>query len=118
MTQNHQGMLVELRGLSTIVRVDQAVLAQVLVPTPVILLDALGRRASFHTELTDSAETRARSHIHHSSPILIGDLLQAFVALLNPALKKIPVCAAWNKASLHVENKTRRRGLDLSRRLE
>lgn len=53
-------MLAELHDIATIARVSQAVPAQVLLSTPVVLLDARGRCAPFHLEFIDSAEVRAR----------------------------------------------------------
>ena len=66
MIQNQQDMLVHLRGLSTMVKVTQAIPAQVLLSTPVILLDALGRRAPFHLEFIDSAEVCAHINIRQN----------------------------------------------------
>lgn len=63
MIQNQQDMLGELRGLASIVKVTQAIPAQVLLSTPVILLDALGQRAPFHIEFIDSAEVCAHIYI-------------------------------------------------------
>ena len=60
MIRNQQDMLVELRELNTMVKVAQAIPAQVLLSAPVILLDALGRRAPFHLEFIDSAEVCAQ----------------------------------------------------------
>ena len=57
--RNQQDMLIELRGLAETVKVAQAIPAQVLLSTPLILLDALGRRAPFHVEFIDSAEVRS-----------------------------------------------------------
>ena len=63
MIQNQRDMLVELRELATMVKVTQAIPAQVLLSAPVILLDALGRRAPFHLEFIDSAEVCAHINI-------------------------------------------------------
>ena len=49
-------MLAELRDIATMMRVSQAIPAQVLFSTPVILLDARGRCAPFHLEFIDCAE--------------------------------------------------------------
>lgn len=70
-------MLAELRDLTTIVRTSQAVPAQVLLSTPVVLLDACGRCAPFHLEFIDSSEVRAlicmgEIRLHRSNTSITG----------------------------------------------
>ena len=71
MIQNQRDMLIEFRGLATMVKVTQAIPAQVLLSTPVILLDALGRRAPFHLEFVDSAEVCAHINIRQNDLALL-----------------------------------------------
>lgn len=54
--QNQQQILGQVQELKTICSVNQEIPPQVLLSTPVILLDARGRSAPFHLEFIDSAE--------------------------------------------------------------
>ena len=58
MIQNQQETLTTLREINNILRIGQSVPSQVLLSTPVILLDACGRYTSFHLEFVDCAEVR------------------------------------------------------------
>lgn len=64
-------MLAELRDISTIARVRQAIPAQVQLSTPVVLLDAGGRCAPFHLEFINSAEVCAHSCKGENEPTVL-----------------------------------------------
>ena len=56
MIKSQQQTLKELQELKTMLRNSQEIPPQVLLSTPVVLLDACGRIAPFHLEFIDSAE--------------------------------------------------------------
>ncbi|KAL9135056.1 MAG: hypothetical protein Q9175_003762 [Cornicularia normoerica] len=91
--QNQNEMLAELRDIATVARVSQAIPAQVLLSTPVILLDARGRSAPFHLEFIDSSE--------------------AFIAVLKVRFKDIGLRKIEN-GQFALEDTTRKRSLRLS----
>lgn len=56
MIKSQQQTLKELQELKTMFKNSQEIPPQVLLSTPVVLLDACGRIAPFHLEFIDSAE--------------------------------------------------------------
>ena len=111
--QNQREMLAELRDIATIVRVNQAIPAQVPLSTPVILLDARGQCAPFHLEFVNSAEVCAHFGTIRNDLEQLTLSLQVFLAVLKARFKDIGLRRIEN-GQFALEDTLRKKSLQLS----
>lgn len=106
-------MLAKLDDIASMLRTNQGMPAQVLLSTPVVLLDARGRCAPFHLEFIDSAEVCSPFSIGENDLHRSNHLLQAFVAVLKVRFKDIGLRKIEN-GEFALEDTRRKRSLSLS----
>ena len=106
-------MQAKLDDIASMLRINQAIPAQVLLSAPVVLLDARGRCTPFNLEFIDSAEVCTYFSMGENDLHCSNDSLQAFMAVLKVRFKDIGLRKIEN-GEFALEDTRRKRSLSLS----